>query len=193
MEELLDILWFKILDIIHYVAAFLDVIFTPLNFLGPAITISTIAFITAGITRFLTKIFKTKRHIDLKKEFEHWYNLRQKALKCGDPDKAELLAKNIDHAKLNEVYYNYFLEGFFNSLATKCLPITIFLTYVNEAYKAENLLKLFGREYIFKLRNFNGNEIVIGSALWFIVSLILIYPGWFIVKKFVTIRHKDMK
>jgi len=186
MDELLDIIWFKIIDIIYYIQNLFDLVFSPLNSFGPGIVIFTIALITVLITKFLTKKFKTKRYIELEKEFKHWYNLRQEALKCEDSDKAKLLAKNIDHAELNEIYLKFFIESFLINIATKGLPITIFLTYVNETYKPANLLELFGREYIFKLQNFGRNEIVIGSVSWFIISLVLIYFGWFIVKKYVT-------
>jgi len=183
MEELLDSLWFKILDMVNYIAVILDLVFSPLNFFGPGIVIFTIALITILITKSLTEKFKTKRYIELEKEFKHWYNLRQEAIKCEDSDKGKLLAKNIDQAELNEIYLKFFVEGFFINIVTKGLPIIIFLTYVNEAYKPDNLLDLFGREYIFKLPNFGGNEIIIGSAPWFIMSLVLIYSGWFIVRK----------
>ena len=183
MDELLDIIWFKIIDIIYYIKNLFDLVFSPLNSLGPGIVIFTIALITLLIVKFLTKNFKTKRYIELEKEFKHWYNLRQEAIKCEDSDKAKLLAKNIDQAELNEIYLKFFVEGFFINIATKGLPIIIFLTYVNEAYKPHNLLDLFGREYIFKLPNFGWNEIIIGSVPWFIMSLVLVYFGWFIVEK----------
>ena len=183
MDELLDIIWFKIIDIIYYIQNLFDLVFSPLNSFGPGIVIFTIALITVLTTKFLTKKFKTKRYIELEKEFKRWYNLRQEALKCEDSDKAKLLAKNIDQAELNEIYLKFFIESFLINIATKGLPITIFLTYVNETYNPANLLELFGREYIFKLQNFGWNEIVIGSVLWFIMSLVLIYFGWFIVEK----------
>ncbi|MEA3429123.1 MAG: hypothetical protein U9Q84_07950 [Thermodesulfobacteriota bacterium] len=184
MEELLDIIWFKTIDIVYYIQNLFDLVFSPLNFFGPGIVIFTIALITVLITKFLTKNFKTKLYIKLEKEFKHWYNLRQEALKCEGSGKAnKLLAKNIDQAELNEIYWKFFVEGFVISLVTKVLPITIFLSYVNETYKGDNLLKLFGREYIFKLPNFGGNEIVIESTPWFIISLVLIYLGWFIIKR----------
>ncbi|MBW1711285.1 MAG: hypothetical protein JRJ73_15650 [Deltaproteobacteria bacterium] len=129
----------------------------------------------------MTKNFKTKRHKQLQKEFVYYYNLRQEALKCEDREKGKLLAKNIDQAELNKVYYNYFLEGFLNGLLTRYLPIFSFLAYVNEAYKPENLLKLFGREYVLKFRNFSGEEILIGAIFWFVISVLLIYLAWFII------------
>lgn len=183
MEELFDSLWFKIMDLMHDMVCFLDYIFAPLNSLGPVFAISTIAFIAVVIAKILTVIFKTKRYKALEKDFKHWYNIRQEAMKCEDHEKAKLLAKNIDMVKLNHVYYNFFFEGFMLGLATRYLPIISFLAYVNEAYKAENLMKLFGRDYIFWVANFDGKPVVMGSVFWFIMSVLLIYLGWFIIKK----------
>ena len=181
MEDFLDNLWLKILVLIDYIKTFFDFIFAPLNSLGPAFAIFTIAFVTVIITKILTKAFITKRYKELKKEFEYWYNMRQEAMKCEDREKAKLLAKNIDQAKLNRAYYDYFLEGFLIRLMTRLLPIFSFLTYVNEAYKASNLLKLFGRDYVFKFKSYTGEEVFIGAVFWFIVSIFIIYLGWFII------------
>ena len=183
MEDFLDSLWLNILVLIHYIKTFLDLIFAPLNSLGPAFAIFIIAFITVIITKILTKTFVTKRYKELKKKFEYWYNLRQEAMKCEDREKSKLLAKNIDQAKLNKAYYDYFFEGFLIRLMTRLLPILSFLAYVNEAYKASNLLKLFGREYVFKFKSYNGEEILVGAVFWFIVSIFLVYLSWAIVRK----------
>jgi uncharacterized membrane protein (DUF106 family) len=165
------------------------VVFAPLNAMGPAFTIFTIALLTVIITKFLTGTFKTKRYQELKKEFEHWFNIRQEALKCDDSEKAKLLAKNIDQAKLNQVYWDYFLEGFLISLVTRLLPIFSFFAYVNEAYKLENLTKLFGREYVFKFKGVNQELFLVGAGLWFVLSLLLIYLAWFIIKR-VTLQKQ---
>ena len=183
MEDFLDNLWLNILVLVHYIKTFLDLIFAPLNSLGPAFAIFIIAFITVIITKILTKTFKTKRYKELQKEFKYWYDMRQEALKCEDPEKAKLLTKNIDQAKLNKAYYDYFLEGFLIRLMTRLLPIFCFLAYVNEAYKASNLLKLFGRDYVLKFRFYNGEEIFVGAVFWFIVSIFLVYLGWFVIRK----------
>ncbi len=183
MEDFLDSLWLNILVVVDYLKTFLDLIFAPLNSLGPAFVIFTIAFITVIITKILTKAFITKRYKELKKNFEYWYNIRQEAMKCEDHEKAKLLAKNIDQAELNKAYYDYFFEGFLIRLMTRLLPILSFLAYVNEAYKASNLLKLFGREYVFKFKSYNGEEVVIGAVFWFVISIFLVFLGWFIVAK----------
>jgi uncharacterized membrane protein (DUF106 family) len=183
MEELLDSLWFKILDLIGLFESLFDYVFAPLNFFGPAFAISVIAFLTVIITKILTKIVKTKRYEALKKEFKHWFNIRQEASKCEDPEKAKLLAKNIDHAKLNKVYYDFFFEGFMLGIVTKYLPILIFVAYVNEAYRTENLIKVFGRDYVFKFAGSGPKPILVGGVFWFVVSILLIYLCWFLIKR----------
>jgi len=192
MEELFDSLWFKILYLIGLFESFFDFIFAPLNFFGPGFAISVIAFLTVVITKILTKIVKTKRHETLTKEFKHWYNIRQEAMKCEDSEKARLLAKNIDQAKLNKVYYDFFFEGFMLSIVTKYLPILIFAAYVNEAYRTENLIKLFGREYVFKFAGSGPKPVLVGGVFWFIVSILLIYLCWFLIKrKYNKVRVKQ--
>jgi len=187
MDKLMDMIWFKILVGIQHLKDLLDVVFGPLNALGPAVAISAIALAAVVIAKVLTRIFKTKRYLALQKEFTHWFNLRQEAVKCGDPEKARLLAKNIDQAKLNRLYYDYFFEGLLNNLATKYLPILIFIAYVNEAYQPGNLLKLFGREYLFQIGSTGDNPILVGSIFWFVVSILAMYLLSFATKK---IYHK---
>jgi uncharacterized membrane protein (DUF106 family) len=183
MEAFLDIVWHNIVVAVQYAKNFLDIVISPLNALGPAVAIATIALITVVITKVLSKRFKTRRYKELRKQFEYWLGVRQEAQKCEDPDKAKLLAKNIDQAKLNKLYYDYFFEGLLNNLATLYLPIFILLAYINEAYRSSNLSKLFGRDYIFKFGGDLGQPMSIGAVFWFVLSLFLIYLGWYIVKK----------
>ena len=181
MNEAMDILWFKIIAGVQYVKEILDIVLGPLNYLGPAAAILIIAVATAALTRFLSRRFRTRRYIALKKEFRHWYDIRQEALKGQDSEEAKRLAKNIDQAKLNRVYYDYFFEGFLNSLATKYLPVLTVLSYVNEAYKPDSLLALFGRDYVFKFGG--GDPVLVGSVFWFILSLLGAHLAWFAIKK----------
>jgi len=187
IDKFMDVIWFKILVVIQYLKELLDVVFGPLNVLGPVVAITAIALFAVMIAKVLTKLFKTRRYVELQREFTHWFNIRQEAVKCDDPQKAKLLAKNIDQAKLNRVYYDYFFEGLLNSIATKYLPILIFLAYVNEAYQPGNLLKLFGREYLFQIGSTGDNPIFVGSIFWFVISILALYLLTFAAKK---IFHK---
>jgi hypothetical protein len=187
MDTFLDIVWFKILVVVQYLKSVLDIIFGPLNALGPVVAISTVALVAVVIAKLLTGTFKTRRYRELRKEFTHWLQIRQEAVKCEDSEKARLLAKNIDQTKLNRLYYDYFFEGLLNSIATKYIPILILLAYVNEAYEPGNLLKLFGRHYLFQLSGNGENPILVGSIFWFVVSVLGFYSISFISKK---IYHK---
>ncbi len=189
MNEAMDILWFKIVAGVQYLKEILDIMLGPLNYLGPAAAILIIAAATAVLTRFLSSRFKTRRYKTLKKEFQHWYNIRQEALKCEDSEEAQRLAKNVDQAKLNKVYYDYFFEGLLNNLATKYLPILVVLSYVNSAYRPENLLALFGRDYVFKIGN--GDPVLVGSVFWFIMSLLTVHLVWYLTKKLYHRFSKD--
>ena len=104
-------------------------------------------------------------------------------MKCDDPQKAKALTRNIDQGKLNEVYYNYFFEGLLNSLATQYLPILSFLAYVNETYKADNLMVRFGRDHIFRFQVGEGAPIDIGAVFWFIISLLMVHLIWAVLRR----------
>jgi hypothetical protein len=154
--------------------------------------ISAIVIITVAVTKYLGKHYKTKRYVELEKEFKYWLNLRNEASNCGDAEKGKELAKNIDQANLNRVYYDYFFEGLLSGLLTKCLPVLIMLAYVNDAFKPDRLLKNFGREYIFKFSNSNGKEFFVGSVFWFVLSMLLVYLAWFALEKLYD-RHVKIK
>lgn len=183
MEAFMDHIWMKTVDLIFYVKDLLDVAFGPANLLGPAIAVSSIAFVTVLLTKFLSRVYRTKRHRALKKEFQYWYELRQEALRCEDKEKAKLLAKNIDQAKLNRVYYDYFFESLLSNILTKYLPILIFAAYVNESYNPKKLTALFGRDHVFRFTFFGGETIPVGGIFWFVLSLIGIYLLWYVAKK----------
>jgi len=192
MEDVFDIAWQKILVLIHALVKGLDFLFAPLNPLGPAVAISVIVVLTVASTKFLSRIYKTKRYLELQEEFQYLYNLRNEALACKDPEKGKALAKNIDQARLNQVYYDYFFEGLLTSIPTKYLPILIMLAYVNETFKSKNLLEDFGRDYILKFVDFNGNVVKIGSVLWFVLSILMVYLAWFVIGHLVF-RYKKKK
>jgi len=185
MEEFLDNLWLKMEVVIHYIRVSLDFVLTPLNHLGPAVAIFAIALLTVVAAKFFSSRYKSKRFIELEKEFLHWYNVRQEALKCKDAhrEKVKLLTKNIDQAKLNRVYYDYFLEGLLSNVLTTYMPIVFLLAYVNEAYNSSNLLRLFHREYIFKFTGSSGKPVFIGAAFWFVISVVMVYLGWYVTGK----------
>ena len=191
MDAFMDSLWMKIESGVQFLRGLLDIAFGPLHAMGPVVTISAIALVTVLITKVLTKTIRTRRYAELRKEFVYWHGLREEAMKADDSEKGRMLAKNIDQAKLNKVYYDYFFEGLLNNIVTKYLPILLLLAYVNETYQPANLLKLFGREYVFKLGRIGEQTLFMGSIFWFIISIVLIYLVIFTCKK--AIKFKGAK
>jgi len=179
MNELLDVAWLKLMALVQYIAQGIDFLLAPLNPMGPAVMILAVAVATVSAAKFLSKIHKTKRYVELKKEFNYWLDLRKEALNVKDKDQGKAIAKNIDQARLNTAYYDYFFEGLLGSLLTKYLPVFLMLAYVNETFKAENLEKNFGQAYIFIFINFNGEEILIGAVFWYVISILLVFFAWF--------------
>ena len=186
MDEFLDIVWFNIMDAAQVVVRGMDMVVGPLHILGPAAVILILVFLTVGFTKFFKRHYTTKRYETLKKEFNHWSEIRKQAMRLDDREKGKGLAKNIDQAQLNKVYYDYFFEGFLKNILTTILPILLMAAYVNEAYNPEKLMDLFGRSHVFSIPGFGGEPIFVGALFWFVLSLILIYIVWAVVKHFLN-------
>ncbi len=178
IDAYMDKAWEHIELAVHYLAAVLDRLLMPLQPLGPALIIALLALITVMTTKLLGRVFNTQRHRELKDEFQHWYALRQQALTCEDPEKGKLLAKNIDHARLNRVYYDYFFEGLLKSLATWFLPLLVVLAYVNSAFRPVHLLADFGRDHLFQWQWLVTDPVNINAPFWFVVLVIGIHVLW---------------
>lgn len=182
MDDILDILWFKVVAVIQHLSGFMDYILTPFKGLGPALIILFLVTLLIIFTKKISSMYTTRRYRELKKDFTHWYKLREEAMAVEDRKKGKAMAKNIDQAHLNKAYYDYFFEGFLNNILTNYLPVLIMAAYVNEAYKPANLMKNYGREYIFKFNTPGGETILIGGLLWFVISMLLIHLVWIIVR-----------
>lgn len=182
MNSILDLIWEKIAAGFISVADGFDALLAPFYFIGPAVIIFLLAVFTVLITKTLNRIIITKRYIRLEKEFKHWYNLRQTALSCEDREKGRALAKNIDQAELNRAYYNFFFEGLLLGIVRKIIPIFLILAYINEYFQPKRLVELFGQSSIFKFGSSDGEPVVIGSIFWYVISLVIVYLVWSIIK-----------
>lgn len=193
MEHFLDIAWENIYAAIIYVAGTVDSLLFPLQSItGPVFVIFLLAFLTVCCTKFLGKKCRTKRHVQLEKDFNHWLEIREEAMRCEDREKGARMARNIDQAKLNRVYYDYFLEGLLLSLATMYLPILAVMSYVNTFFRPERLMELTGKEYILKFGSTGGEPILIGSIFFYFVSLVFVYSFWAFLKKRIE-RYRQAK
>jgi hypothetical protein len=103
------------------------------------------------------------------------------------------LAKNIDDSHLNKAYYDYFFEGLLLNLATKYLPILCLAAYVNDTYRPEALLVLWGRDSVFKLSLPGGGGIGITPVLWYVLCLIGFYLAWFGLKRLYVRNRRQSK
>jgi len=184
MEEFLDIVWFKIVEIVKYTAGLMDLMIAPLTPLGPALVILILVLATVCFTKIFSRLYSTKRYRELQKEFNHWFALRKEAMACEDREKGKALAKNIDQAQLNKVYYDYFFEGLLKNILTIYLPVLCMAAYVNEAFRADRMLTKFGREYVFKFSTSNAEPILVGALFWYVISLLMVYLIWFVAARY---------
>ncbi len=193
MEYLLDRAWEYIYSAILSTAAVVDSVLAPLLAVtGPAVVIIMLAFFTVCATKFLGRKCRTRRHIELEEQFHYWLNVREEAMRCADREKGARMARNIDQAKLNKCYYDYFLEGLLLSLATMYLPILMVMSYINASFRPDNLMLLTGKHYIVQLGTANGEPLMIGSIFFYIVSLMFFYGAWAFAQKYGT-RYRQKK
>lgn len=189
MDAFLDKLWFKIIELTKLVVQGMDTAFSPLNLLGPAAAIAILAGLTLLFVKLVSPRFSTKRYKSLQKDFGHWFELRQEAMKHPDREKGKRLARNVDQAGLNRTYYDYFFEGFLLSLISKYLPFLCMLAYVNESYRSQRLQELFGREYIFTFGD-PASPTLVGAVFWFVVSYIVMLLAWSVISRLMAGRRK---
>jgi len=180
MENFFDITWEYIYAFIQKGTATLDYLLSYLHFLGPIPVIFLLALITVTITKVLKKYIKTKRLVTLENDFQYWLKVREEAMRCEDREKGKTLAKNIDTAKLNKAYYDFFLEGLLLGFITFYLPVISMAAYINEAYRSERLLELFGRDHILQFGN--SEPVLIGGLFCYILSVLFIICSLFIIK-----------
>lgn len=193
MEHFLDIIWEYIYATILSVAAMVDTLLSPIQTItGPAFVLILLALLTVFSTKFLGKKCRTKRHIKLEEDFYHWLGVREEAMRCEDREKGSRMARNIDQAKLNRCYYDYFLEGLLLSFATMYLPILMVMSYVNTFYRPERLMELTGKEYIMRFGSSGGEPMLIGSIFFYFVALLSFYIGWIVLKKGIE-RHRQSR
>lgn len=183
MDAVLDIIWEYIAAGVQSLAEAFYSLLQNLHFLGPVVLISLLGLGTVGVTKLLSRWIKTKRYTELEKKFKYWAALRDEAMKCEDREKGRRMARNIDQAELNKAYYDYFFEGFMLGIARKIIPIFFMFAFINEFYRSERLLEIFGREYVIRAATTGGEPVLVGAVFWYIISLFLGYLGWFFVAR----------
>ena len=192
MDEFLDRLWAQIGLYLNASVMFVDRLLSPLEVFGPGFVIFVIAFAVALFTRVFSRFYITKRYLRLEQEFRHWQQVRQEAMKHPDAEKGKLLAKNVDQAKLNHVYYDYFFEGLMKSFITNVLPILVAASYVTAVYTPSALMQRFGTKWVYSFGS--GSSLVnISSLFWYIICLLLSFVLIFLVKILVIKKQNEEK
>lgn len=183
MDAFLDRAWEYIATGIAFIGESLYALLQNFHFLGPALLITLLAFCTVAVTKLLGKYIITRRYLELEKEYQHWFQLRQEAMACEDKEKGRRMARNIDQAQLNRAYYDYFFEGFLLNIVRRIIPIFFMFGFINEFYRAENMTAVFGREYVMQLPTTSGEPMLVGAVFWYILSLLACYLGWAIARR----------
>lgn len=186
MDAWLDKLWLQIVDLVIGLKMGVDYCLAPLMPLGPVAIIIILAIATVALTKLLSAKIKTKRYRETQKKYLYWFNLRQEAMQCQDPEKSKQLAKNIDQAELNKAYYDFFFESFLLSIATRYIPILMAAGYVNEAFRPEMLMRHFGRGHLLRFGKPDDDPILIGALFGYIIAVILVYIAWAIIRKIIS-------
>ena len=193
MNNFLDRVWDMIYVFLNKVVVFLDTLFSPLEILGPGFVIFFLSFLIVCITRVIAKFYVTKRYVILEHEFEHWKGVREEALKHPDREKGKRLARNIDKAELNKVYYDYFFEGLLQNFITNVIPILFTVTYVTVVYTPETLLKRFGSEWVYSFSIGSSFQMNFSSLFWFLICIILSFILFFMLKYVFKKRYANKK
>lgn len=193
MDDFLDWVWAKIVLAVGHAYDFVNHLLAPVEVMGPLPVIILLVLVTVCITKLFSRLYTTKRYEALKKEFTHWFNLRQEAMACDDREKGKLLAKNIDQGKLNKVYYDYFFEGFLKNILTIYLPCLIVAAYVNEAYKADNLMIKFGKDHVLTLGASSDDPTRLGAVFCYVILLLTTYLCWYLAGKAIQSRKGSKK
>jgi len=182
MDSFLDRVWDVIYTFLNKAVVFFDTLFSPLEILGPGFVIFFLAFLIVCITRIISRFYVTNRYLTLEKEYKHWQGVREEALKHPDKEKGKRLARNIDKAELNKVYYDYFFEGLLKHFITNVMPILFMATYVTTVYTPETLLKRFGDKLVFSFSLGSSFQMDMSSLFWFVISILLSFILFILLK-----------
>ena len=183
MDAVLDNLWEYLAAGFQFLGESLFSVLQHIHFLGPFVLITFLALSTVSITKVLNRIIITKRYIKLEKTFNYWVKIRDEAMNCEDREKGKRMARNIDQAELNRAYYDYFFEGLLLGLARRIIPIFFMFAFINEFYRPESMLEIFGRQYVLQIPSSGGEPILVGTVFCYFISLLTGYLLWFIVGK----------
>jgi hypothetical protein len=185
MDAVLDTIWEYLASGFIFLGETTFGMLNHIHFLGPVFLVSLLAFCTICVTKVLNKVIITKRFLKLEKNFNYWLSIREEATKHEDRVKGQRMARNIDQAELNRVYYDYFFEGLLLGIARRIIPIFFVFAFINEFYRPERMLEMFGHKYVIKISAFSTDPVLIGAVFWYFLSLLLGYILWAITGRII--------
>ena len=183
--DLTDRLWFKITPVFSWISESLGAIFYPFMLLGPVLGISCIAAVTYGITKIISKLYKSARLERLQGEFEKLKEMRKEAHQIGDKQ----VCKGLDD-EMDKIYFDILWASILRGSATISIPILAMLCWVWSYFSPERLQTIYGKGYIIKLPFKIGVYDHIGATFWFLISLFFV---WLIYAVIIRKRQKETK
>jgi uncharacterized membrane protein (DUF106 family) len=174
--ELTDQLWFKIAPIFSWISESLGVIFYPFMLLGPILGIACIAAVTYGATKTIAKLYKPARLKRLQNEFKKLEEMRKEAHRIGDKQ----VCKGLDD-EMDKIYFDMLWASIIRGGITVSIPIMAMLCWVWSYFSPERLQALYGRSYVIKLPFKVGIYDYMGAAIWFLISLVLLWCSYTII------------
>lgn len=183
--DLTDKLWFKIAPIFSWISESLGAIFYPFILLGPVIGIACIAAVTYGITKIISKLYKSAKLERLQGEFDKLKEMKKGARQMGD----KKVSKGIDD-EMDRIYFDIFFTSIQRGLLTISIPMMAMLCWVWSYFSPERLQSMCGKPYVIKLPFKIGIYDYIGPAFWFVISLICV---WGIYTLFSKMKRKETK
>jgi uncharacterized BrkB/YihY/UPF0761 family membrane protein len=183
--DLTDKLWFKIAPIFSWISESLGAIFYPFMLLGPILGIACIAAVTYGITKIISKLYKSAKLERLQGEFEKLKEIRKEAHQIGD----KKVCKGLDD-EMDRIYFDILWASILRGSAVHSIPILAMLCWVWSYFSPDRLQAMYGKGYIIKLPFKIGVYENIGAAFWFLISLFFI---WSIYKVVIRRKQKETK
>lgn len=188
IDSFLDNLWLIILAIFSTAGQFVFSLTSLLHPFGPTVTITVFSFMVVALIKLLDKVIITKRYTRLEEEFFHWKSIRDETGNWDDRETGSRMARNIDQAELNRIYYDYFFEGVLLGIARRVFPMLLGFGFINEFYNPLRMEALFGRTFLFALPSTTGESFLVGAVFWYIISVILSLLLWFFIARQVKRR-----
>lgn len=148
LDRLFAILYDNILlPVLHGVAAFLDLLISPLAGHAPALQIAVVAVVAAVISRLLAHRFKSKREKQLQAAFKAKLGDLKHTRELGDARLEKVVRKGL-HQEADQIYEKIVLDKFVEMGISYFFPMFFFLIWLEYSrFTPEALQRLTGSPF----------------------------------------------